>query len=511
MRGHAKIFLHRFAGRLRLWHRGGHPDAALEAAFGVTLDVVRRLPTRSDEVTQVKQKNQAGFTAQQRWVLGLAAAGSFMAALDALVVTTALDTLRHELSASVEALEWTVNAYGLSFAVLLMTAAALGDRFGRKRIYACGLLVFAASSAACALAPGMGWLIAGRALQGLGAAMVLPLAMALLAATFAPAQRSKALGLFSGVTGLAVLAGPVAGGAVVHGLAWQWIFWINVPFALLVAALVWRKVPESKGAPGRLDWRGAVLMVLSLLGLVWGLMRGAHDGWLSLPVLGALGMGIVLGAAFVALQRREAWDAMVPPRLFRSPVFAAGNAAGFLMTASLMGTLFFMAQFFQVVQGRSPLGAGLSMLPWTATLFFVGPVAGAMVARIGARTLVVAGLAGPQSAYALWVLPMVVTGMGVSMAMPAVQSAVLAEVEPGDIGKASGLFQTLRQLGGVLGVAVAATVFARAGGYGSAQQFSGGFAQALMACALLSLAGAAVAFRLRGKAPVFIQPTGAKV
>ncbi|MEO7886582.1 MAG: MFS transporter [Polaromonas sp.] len=473
---------------------------------------------------QVNQPDNPGFTVQQRWVLGLAAAGSCMAALDALVVTTALDTLRHELSASVEALEWTVNAYGLSFAVLLMTASALGDRWGRRRVYSAGLLVFAASSAACALAPGIGWLIAGRALQGLGAAMVLPLAMALLAAAFPPAQRGKALGLFSGVTGLAVLAGPVVGGAVVHGLAWQWIFWINVPFALLVAALVWRKVPESKGAPGKLDWRGAVLMVLSLLGLVWGLMRGAHDGWFSGPVLGALGAGLVLGAAVVASQRREAWEAMVPPRLFRSPVFAAANVAGFLMTASLMGTLFFMAQFFQVVQGRSPLGAGLSMLPWTATLFLVAPVAGAMVARVGARTLVVVGLvlqgigvgwvallAGPQTAYALWVLPMVVTGAGVSMAMPAVQSAVLAEVEPGDIGKASGLFQTLRQLGGVLGVAIAATVFTGAGGYASAQQFSSGFAQALAACAVLSLAGAAVALRLRGKAPISLQPTGVKV
>ena len=264
-------------------------------------------------------------------------------------------------------------------------------------------------------------------------------------------------------------------------------------------------------------------MMLSLLGLVWGLMRGVHDGWLSVPVLGALGGGLVLGAAFVVSQRREAWDAMVPPRLFRSPAFAAGNAAGSLMTASLMGTLFFMAQYFQVVQGRSPLGAGLGMLPWTATLFLVGPVAGAMVLRVGARRLVVTGLAlqglgvgwvallaGAQSAYALWVLPMVVTGAGVSMAMPAVQSAVLAEVEPSDIGKASGLFQTLRQLGGVLGVAVAATVFTGAGGYAGAQQFSDGFARALAACAFLSFAGAAVAFRLRGKATLSVQLTGAK-
>jgi EmrB/QacA subfamily drug resistance transporter len=453
-----------------------------------------------------------GFTAAQRWVLALAAAGSFMAVLDAMVVTTALDTLRHDLSASVTALEWTVNAYSLSFAALLMTGAALGDRFGRRRMYIIGLLLFAGASAACAMAPNTTWLIAGRALQGIGAALVMPIAMAFLGAAFSSAQRPKALGLFSGITGLAVLSGPVLGGAVVHGLAWQWIFWINLPVALSVAWLVALKVPEGRGAPSRLDIRGAVLMALSLLGLVWGLVHGNVAGWFSAQVMLALGAGVMLGIAFIASQRSRAWDAMIPPRLFRSPVLASGLVVSLLLTASLYATLFFIAQFFQVTRGASPLEAGASMLPWTATLFLVAPIAGSMVRRVGERALVVVGLtlqaagmlwlaalARGDAAYAMWVVPLMIAGGGISMAMPAVQSAVLAEVEPADIGKAAGLFNTLRQLGGVLGVALTVAVFVRVGGYGSAREFSTGFAAALVVSAVVSLVGAAVGLRLRGK------------
>lgn len=471
-------------------------------------------------------KQITGFTRTQRWVLGLAAAGSFMAALDAMVVTTALDTLRHDLSASVEALEWTVNAYTFSFAALLMTGAALGDRFGRRRTYVVGLLLFALASAACAVAPNTAWLIAGRAVQGMGAALVMPIAMALLGAAFPPPQRARALGIFSGITGLAVLSGPLLGGAIVHGLAWQWIFWLNLPVALLVAWLMWLKVPEGKVAAAPLDLLGAVLMTASLLGLVWGLVHGNRIGWGSAEVLASLGAGGVLGAAFVASQRSRAWDAMIPPRLFRSAVLAVGLTISLLLTASLFGTLFFMAQFFQVTRGLSPLAAGASMLPWTATLFLVAPVAGAMVTRVGERALVVAGLAlqaagmvwlaalvRGDAAYLLWVILLMIAGAGISMAMPAVQSAVLAEVEPADIGKAAGLFNTLRQLGGVLGVALAVAVFTQVGGYGSPQQFSAGFSAALQVCAALSLAGAVLALRLRGRAGVarMINVKGAKL
>jgi EmrB/QacA subfamily drug resistance transporter len=462
----------------------------------------------------------AGFTPTQRWVLALAAAGSFMAVLDAMVVTTALDTLRHELAASVTALEWTVNAYSLSFAALLMTGAALGDRFGRRQMYIAGLLLFAASSAACALAPNTAWLIAGRAVQGMGAALVMPIAMALLGAAFPPALRPKALGLFSGITGLAVLAGPVVGGAIVRGLAWQWIFWINLPVALLVAWFAYFIVPDGKPGTMRLDIRGAVLMTASLLALVWGLVHGNQAGWTSAGVLAPLVAGVVLGAGFVASQRFRAWDAMIPPRLFRSPVLGAGLGVALLLTASLYGTLFFMAQFFQVTRGQSPLAAGASMLPWTVTLFIVAPIAGAMVRRIGERPLVVGGLvlqaagmvwlaalARGDAAYALWIAPLVLAGAGISMAMPAAQSAVLGAVEPADMGKAAGLFNTLRQLGGVIGVALTVAVFVRAGGYGSAHEFSAGFAASLATSALLSLGGAAMGLRLRGRRSTMQAPT----
>lgn len=361
-------------------------------------------------------------------------------------------------------------------------------------MYMLGLLLFAAASAVCAAAPNTAWLIAGRAMQGVGAALVMPIAMALLGATFPPPQRAKALGLFSGITRLAVLSGPLIGGAIVHGLAWQWIFWINLPVALVVAWLVWLKVPEGKGASTRLDLLGAVLMTAALLGLVWGLVQGNRVGWASAEVLASLGAGVVLGAAFIVSQRRRAWDAMVPPRLFRSPVLAAGLTVALLLTASLFGTLFFMAQFFQVTRGLSPLAAG------------------AMVARVGERTLVVAGLVlqavgmvwlialvRGDAGYLMWVVPLMLAGGGISMAMPAVQSAVLGAVEPADMGKAAGLFNTLRQLGAVLGVALTVAVFVRVGGYDSAQHFSAGFAAARGVSAALSLAGAVAGLRLRGR------------
>jgi EmrB/QacA subfamily drug resistance transporter len=452
-----------------------------------------------------------GFTSTQRWVLGLAAAGSFMAVLDAMVVTTALDTLRHDLSASVEALEWTINAYSLSFATLLMTGAALGDRFGRRRMYVAGLLLFALASVACAVAPGAGWLIAARAAQGTGAALVMPIAMALLGAAFAPAQRPRALGIFSGITGLAVLSGPLLGGAVVHGLAWQWIFWINLPLALLVAALVVVKIPAGKAGSAPLDVLGGLLMIVSLLGIVWGLARGHRIGWGSAQVLVALAGGALFGVAFVASQRRRnAEAALVPPRLFGSPELATALVVSLLLTASLLGTLFFMAQFFQTVWQLSPLAAGAAMLPWTATLFLVAPVAGSVVKRAGERVLAVLGLAlqavgmvglaalvRADAGYGMWIVPLMVAGGGISMALPAVQSAVLAAVQPADMGKAAGLFNTLRQLGGVLGVALVAAVFTRVGGFASPQEFSAGFAAALLVCAALSLAGAAAGLRLK--------------
>jgi EmrB/QacA subfamily drug resistance transporter len=434
-------------------------------------------------------------------VLGLAATASFMVALDALVVSSALDTIREHLSASVSQLEWTLNAYSLSFAVLLMTASALGDRFGRRRLFVAGLALFSAASAACALSPDAGWLIAARAVQGVGAAMVTPVGMALLTVAIPPARRGWALGLFSGIIGLAVLSGPVVGGAITQGLAWQWIFWLNVPIGAAVIALSLRHIPESHGPATALDFGGVLLVTGAVLALVWGLVRSDAAGWGSAEVVIALIAGAVLTPAFVAWELRV--DApMLPMRLLRSRAFAGANATSFLLFASNFSTVFFMAQFQQISLGQGPLAAGLRLLPWTVPTFLVAPRAGALADRIGERPLIAVGLtlqavgmawlaaiASPAESYAGMVAPMIVAGSGIAPAMPLVQRAVLGAVGPQDIGKASGTYNTARWLGAVFGVAILVAVFTAHGGYGSAQAFSDGYAPALGTSAGLAVLG----------------------
>jgi EmrB/QacA subfamily drug resistance transporter len=446
--------------------------------------------------------------ATKSWVLALTSGASCMVALDAMVVTTALSTIRRDLGASIETLEWIVNAYNLSFAVLLLCGAALGDRLGRRRMFAAGIGLFAVASAACALASGAGWLIAARALQGAGAALVVPLAMALLSAAFSREERAKALGLFSGATGLALIAGPVGGGAITQGIAWQWIFWINLPVALIVIALVMRRIEESRGPVATLDVRGLVLVTAGVFATVWGLVRGNCAGWASTEVVVVLGAGLLLIVAFIAWEQR-AREPMLPLRFFRSRTFSSSIATSFLLYASMYGVLFLLPQFLQTAQGHEPLGAGLRLLPWTATLFVMAPVAGAVVNRVGERPLVVAGLvlqafgmawigmlAEPDLAYGKLVAPLIVAGAGVSMAMPAAQHAIMSSVAENEVGKASGVFNTLRYLGGVFGIAIVATVFAATGNLGSTQAFSEGFARAIGVSACLSFAGAIVGLLL---------------
>ncbi len=242
----------------------------------------------------------------QGWVLALTGIGSLMVALDTLVVSTALSTIRVDLHASIEELEWTVNAYALSFAVLMLTGSALGDRFGRRRMFAAGLGVFALASAACALAPGVGWLIAARAVQGIGAALVTPLALAILSAAFPPERRGAAIGIFSAITGLAVASGPFVGGAVVEGIDWTWIFWLNVPIGLLAIPFVLRQIDESFGEDTSLDVPGLALVTGAALGIVWGLVRSNAAAWGSVEVVAALAGGAILLAAFVAWELRAA-------------------------------------------------------------------------------------------------------------------------------------------------------------------------------------------------------------
>jgi EmrB/QacA subfamily drug resistance transporter len=447
----------------------------------------------------------------QRWVLVLSSVAALMVALDALVVSTALGTIRRHFGASIDELEWTVNAYGLSFAVLLIPAAALGDRWGRRRLFAAGLALFVTASVACALAPDAGLLIAARAVQGAAAAFVAPLSLSLLSAAFGPEQRGRALGIYAGITGLAVLSGPVVGGAVTQGLAWQWVFWINVPIGLVTIPLVLIKIGESYGPRARLDATGLGLVTGACLGIVWGLMRGNTAGWGSLEVVGTLAGGLALLVAFIAFERRTG-EPMLPPRLFASRAFAAASASNFLLSCSLFAAVFFMAQFQQTGLGQGPLDSGLRLLPWTGTVFVIAPVAGALLNRIGERPLVVVGLllqaagmawvaliARAGMAYGEMVAPLVIAGAGISMAIPSAQNAVMSAVGQGDLGKASGAYTTMRQLGGVFGLAIAAAVFSASGDYTSAAAFGDGFAPAIGVAAGFSLAGALTALALPGR------------
>jgi len=451
-------------------------------------------------------------TRAQAWALGLASVASFMVVLDLQVVATALTTIRRDLGASIGQLEWTINAYTLAFAVLLLTAAALGDRFGRRRVFTAGLGLFAAGSAACALAPGAAALVAARAVQGVGAAMVLPLALALLNAAVPARRRGWAMGIFGSVTALGVVVGPLLGGAITQGLAWPWIFWLNVPIGLLTMVLARRRLAESYGPPAALDLPGAALGTGAALGLVWGLVHGSSAGWASLETTGTLAAGVVLAVAFAAWELR-ARAPMLPMRLFAIRGFSAGNAAAFLASASVTGAVFFMAQFLQVAQGHDPLAAGLRLLPWGVAPLLIAPQAGKLADRIGERALVVSGLvvqaagfawiavlASPGLAYPALLAPMVLSGAGIALSLPPVTRAVVGSVPPGDIGKASGGFSMMRQLGAAFGVAILAAVFAASGGYASPAAFSAGVGPALAAAAGLALAGALAGLALPGLA-----------
>jgi EmrB/QacA subfamily drug resistance transporter len=436
------------------------------------------------------------------WVVVLTAIGSFMGALDTLVVSTALPTIRVDLDASVSQLEWTVNAYNLSFAVMLVSAAALGDRFGRRRLYAVGLVGFALASVASALSPNVGWLIASRAVQGVAAAFMMSLGLALLSAAFPAERRGTAIGLFSAVTGLAVASGPLVGGAVVNGLDWTWIFWLNVPIGLLAAPLVLARVKESFGPNTALDFPGLGLVTAGALGIVWGLVRGNSAGWGSVEVVATLAAGVLLVVAFIAWERRAA-EPMIPMSFFRSRAFSAGNLAIFAVFGSLFAEVYFFSQLLQSAMGYDALEAGLRLMPWTGTFLVVGPIAGALTDRIGERPLMVTGLliqaagtiwialiAGPDLSYSELVVPMVIAGVGISMAIPSAQNSVLGSVSEEAVGKAAGTNSVMRELGGVFGIAVAVAVFAGAGSYASPQAFTDGFAPAIGVAAALALVGA---------------------
>jgi EmrB/QacA subfamily drug resistance transporter len=424
------------------------------------------------------------------WTFAITSIALFMVVLDNLVVSTAIPAIRVDLGTTLEQLEWTVNAYTLTFAVFLLTGAALGDRFGRKRMFMLGVGIFTGASWLAALAPSADWLVAARALQGLGGAIVTPLTLTLLSASVSRERRGAALGTWSAIAGLAVAMGPLVGGAVVSGISWQWIFWLNVPVGLVLLPLA-TQLAESKGPDKALDLLGLGLASLGLLGIVWGLIHGNGDGWTSPQIVGALAAGVALLAGFVAWELR-ARAPMLPMRFFRERAFSAANGASLFMYFGMFGSIFLLTQFFQTAQGYSAFESGLRVLPWTAMPMLVAPIAGALSDRIGGRPLMATGLAlqalglawiaavtTPTVGYTSLVGPFVVSGIGMGMFFAPVANVVLSAVKPVEEGKASGANNAIREVGGVLGVAVLATIFAREGGYATAQTFVDGLVPAM--------------------------------
>lgn len=445
------------------------------------------------------------------WTLAIVSIALFMTALDNLVVGVALPSIRTDLGGSLESLEWTVNAYTLSFAVFLITGAALGDRFGRKRMFVIGVSLFTVTSALAALAPSIEALIAARALQGLGAALVTPLTLTLLSEAVPTEKRGLALGVWAGVSGLGVALGPFVGGAVVEGIAWQWIFWLNVPVGLALVPLAARMLTESFGPAKTLDVPGVGLAGFGLLGLTFGIVRGESLGWTSTTVVASITVGILLLVAFLLWERR-AVAPMLPLRFFKARGFSATNGVAFAMFFGTFGSIFLLSQYFQTAQGYSPFEAGLRTLPWTGMPMLVAPIAGLLSDRIGSRPLMVAGLAlqatalgwlstllDPATPYSDVVIPFVMAGTGMALVFAPSTNAILASVRPQEVGQASGATNAIREVGGVLGVAVLASVFAANGSYLSPQAFSAGVEAALPIGAAVLALGALIALLVPGR------------
>jgi EmrB/QacA subfamily drug resistance transporter len=448
----------------------------------------------------------------------LTAVAFFMVVLDALVVVTALPSIHRSLGGNLGTLQWTVNAYNMAFGAGIITAAALGDRLGRRRVYVFGLALFTVASAACALAPSVGLLIASRAVQGLGAAIITPLSLTILTAAFPPDRRGAIIGLWGGISGLGVAAGPLIGGAVTQGLSWHWVFWVNVPVG--IAAVIGARVclPETRGARVRLDIPGLALVSVGAAALIWALVTGSQKGWGDRQVVAALLLGAVATIGFLAWEARVA-EPMIPLGMFRVRSFSAAVTGTFLMAAAIYSAAFLTSEFFQFGFGYSPLGAGLRFLPWTAAPLVVAPIAGAMSDRVGARALMVPGLlmqgagfawivtlAGTHAQYPAYVPPFVLAGVGVSMAIPTASAAALNSLPQEALGKASAILNTLRQFGAVCGIAIVTAVFNSHGSLASPASVTQGYRPALATAAGFSILGAVAGLAIRGTRPAPARP-----
>lgn len=435
----------------------------------------------------------------------------FMATLDNLVMTTALPVVQADLDASVTELSWFLNAYTLTFAAFMLTAATVGDRWGRRRTMIAGLLVFGAASIAAALSTSSESLIVARAVQGLGAAAMMPLSLTLLAASVPAAKRAMAIGIWGGVSGLGVALGPVVGGAVVEGVSWQAIFWLNVPVALVAVPLLAFAVPESRGTWSRLDPVGTLLLSGAVFLGIWGLVHGNEDGWGSAGIAGTLVLATALIPAYVVWARSRP-DAVLPLRLFASRGFSVANVIGLTFTLGMFGAVFLLSQYLQVVQGYSPLEAGLRTLPWTAAPMLVAPLAGAVAHRTGLRSLLVAGLSLQAGAlvwfawltenaepYSAFVVPLALAGIGMGLTFAPSATAVLDGLPEVDFAVASSANSTIREFGVAMGIAVLTAVFLGNGGTITPSGYDGAIGPALLTGAAAVLVALVAALAAPGR------------
>lgn len=439
------------------------------------------------------------------WVLVLTSLGFFMSMMDSMIVTTASTAIRHDFGISVASLQWALNAYNVTIAAVLLVGVALGNRFGHRTIYMAGMAVFVLGSLLSALSNSIFLLVAARVVQGIGASVLTPMSMTILSSATPPERRGRALGIYSSIGGLGLIVGPALGGLIVSQLTWQWIFWINIPVGLVGIWLSCKHLPQDKPSHAHINPIDGLLVIVASASLIIGL---SDKSWNRSSIMIGVS-GVLLWTVLILRQRGKA-DPMIPLRFFRSRSFDGGILATFLLYAAMYGVVFFLPQQLQVVGGAKAMVAGLELLPWTGTLVFIAPLAGTWVDRFGERAIALLGLllqgvgylwiaftVSKESSYLSMVVPLVISGAGLSMGGPALQKAVLGAVIPTDTGKASGLYNMSRLLGGAVGVAVSVLVFYQRGDVSSSGAFSAGFQTAMLTAALLSLLGlpAAVAIK----------------
>ncbi len=455
-------------------------------------------------------------TSRRWWVFAIVSLALFMGMLDNLVVTTALSSIQKSLHASVADLEWTINAYTLAFTILMIPAAALGDRIGHRTVLLAGVALFTLGSVGSALSTTGTTLALARAVQGVGGAAITPLTLTILVRAFPERQRAAALGLWSGVSGLGLAMGPLIGGIIVNGLAWNAVFWVNVPIGALLLVLGAWQLPNTRGVKQPFDYLGSVLVGLGLLGVVYGLIRGNSLGWTSPQILAALIGGGVGLAAFV-VRERFARAPMLSLSLFRSRGFSVANVVGFVMSFGMFGIIWLITLYIQQVQGASPLRAGLETMPWTGTIMLTAPLAGILAGRVGSRPLVVMGMAAqaialariaaistPTTPYADLLPAFILGGLGMGLSFAPLSAAVMYRLGEDRQGQASSAYNTIRELGGVFGISVLGAIFQHI--VTGPTLFMTGFHTAVVAGACILAGGTGLALLLPGRAAAVALP-----